>query len=107
MAAPVASFKLCRDRTDLGLWGFFKAPLSCAWAGQEGPCGSGAALQSCHCLWQCLWQCPQGGWCQARRMSPAGAALLLSELLLEPSCWFLGDLSKCSICFWRWRKRNP
>lgn len=50
------------------------------------------ALQGCHCLWQCLWQCPQGGWCQARRMSPAGSALalLLSELVLEQSCCFLG-----------------
>lgn len=69
----------------------------------------GRALQSCHYLWQCLWQCPQGGWCQTRRMSPAGAALalLLSGLVLEQSCWFLGNLSKCIICFWRWRKRNP
>lgn len=88
---------------------FFKAPLSSpgqgSTKGRKVPVAQGQALQSCHCP----WQCPQGGWCQARRMSPAGAVLvlLLSELVLEQSCWFLGDLSKCSICFWRWRNRHP
>lgn len=104
-ASTAATVKLCRDQTQFGLLGwyllFFKSPPELC-LGRKVP----VALQSWQSLWQSLWQCPQGWWCQASRMSPAGA-VLPSELPLEQSSWCLGDLSKCSICSWRWGKRNP